>query len=81
MMNNVEIINIESIYFENDPVYIILFYRNQSYDMIVERYGYHDFKYYYYGGSIPDEETRKEIEEYLYNRFLDYEEWNRIKKY
>ena len=78
-MSNIEIINIESIYLENDPVYIILFYKNQSYTMIIERFGYHDFNYYYHGSNIPDKETQKEIEDYLDNKFLDYEEWNRLK--
>ena len=40
---------------------------------------YHDFNYYYHGESIPDKETQKEIEDYLYNKFLVYEEWNRLK--
>ena len=78
-MSNMEIMNIESIYLENDPVYIILFYKNQSYTMIIERFGYHDFNYYYHGSNIPDKETQKEIEDYLDNKFLDYEEWNRLK--
>ena len=78
-MSNIEIINIESIYLENDPVYIILFYKNQSYTMIIERFGYHDFNYYYHGSNIPDKETQKEIEDYLDNKLLDYEEWNGLK--
>lgn len=78
-MSNIEIINIENIYLENDPVYIILFYKNQSYTMIIERFGYHDFNYYYHGSNIPDKETQKEIEDYLDNKLLDYEEWNGLK--
>ena len=78
-MNNIKIIDRENIYFDNDPQYLILFYKNQSYTMIIERFGYHDFNYYYHGSNIPDKEIQKEIEDYLYNKFLDYEEWNRLK--
>lgn len=79
-MNKIEIVDMENIYLENNPQYIILFYKNKSYTMIIERFGYKDFNYYYHGESIPDEETQKEIERYLYDTFLDYEKWNQLKK-
>lgn len=79
-MNKIEIVDRENIYLENNPQYIILFYKNKSYAMIIERFGYKDFNCYYHGESIPDEETQKEIERYLYDTFLDYEKWNQFKK-
>lgn len=78
-MSNIEIVDRENIYFNYNPQYLILFYKNQSYTMIIERSGYHDFNYYYHGSNIPDKETQKEIEDYLYDKFLDYEEWDRLK--
>ena len=79
LINRIEIVDRENIYLENNPQYIVLFYKNKAYVMIIERFGYKDFNYYYHGESIPDEKTQKEIERYLYDTFLDYEKWNQLK--
>lgn len=75
-MNKIEITNIENIYLENQPKYITIFYKNKAYGLIIERFGYKDFNFYYSGDSIPDKDIKEEIEDFLYKEFLDYSKWN-----
>lgn len=76
MNKNFEIINRENIYIENKPQYITLFYKHKAYTFIIERIGYRDFNFYYSSDSIPDDITKKEIENFCYSHFINYEDWN-----
>ena len=78
MSKNFEITNRENIYIENKPQYITLFYKSIAYTFIIERIGYKDFNFYYSSNSIPDDITKKEIENFCYDRFINYEDWNKI---
>lgn len=72
MSKNFHIMNRENIYIENKPQYIILSYNHKVYTFIIERFGYKDFNFYYSSDSMPDDNTKKEIEDFCCNEFLDY---------
>ncbi len=75
-MNKAEIIIEEKICINNKPRYIIIFYKHKSYSLIIERLGYRDFKFYYDGDTLPEPDIKEEIEDFLYQKFLDYAKWN-----
>lgn len=78
-MDKIEIMNIEKIYKENKPRYLILIYKNKHYSLIIERFGYRDFKFYYEGDTLPESDNiKEEIEDFLYQQFLDYAKWNNL---
>jgi len=76
-----KILNREKVYFNRKPQYFIIYdeEENKSYDLIVERFSYYDFKIYYNSETYPNNENKKEeIESFLIENFLDYELYNNI---
>ena len=74
-----KILNREKIYLDTNPQFITLYdeEKRKSYDIIMYRIDYYDFKFYFSSQTYPiDKKEKEKIEFFLIDKFLDYKEYN-----